>query len=135
VSTTGKKCLALFILRVSIFLVMFMWTLDKFVRPDHAIQVFKVFYSIPMLSSFLIYSIGVIELLMIFAFLFGFWKRWSYGAVFCFHLVSTLATFNQYLEPYEGINLLFFTAWPMLAACWLLYVLREEDTFFSFSRF
>ena len=28
----------------------------------------------------------------------------------------------------EGPNILFFSAWPMLAACVTLYVLRDFDT-------
>lgn len=28
----------------------------------------------------------------------------------------------------EGPNLLFFAAWPMLAACLALFLLRDEDT-------
>jgi len=35
---------ALFILRLSIFLVLIMWTPDKFVNPDHAAGGFKNFY-------------------------------------------------------------------------------------------
>lgn len=60
--------LALLSLRLGVFLVMLMWTLDKFVAPDHA------------------------------AGIFGF------------------------------DNLLFFAAWPMLAACFSLYLLRDQDT-------
>jgi putative oxidoreductase len=31
------------------------------------------------------------------------------------------------------VNLLFFAAWPMLAACFALYYLRESDTLGTFS--
>jgi hypothetical protein len=37
----------------------------------------------------------------------------------------------QYLNPWEPNNLLFFAAWPMLAACFSLYLLRELDTKFT----
>lgn len=33
---------------------------------------------------------------------------------------------SQYLDPFN--NLLFFAAWPMLAACFAFYLLRELDT-------
>lgn len=35
---------------------------------------------------------------------------------------------RQYLHPFEGVNLLLFAAWPMLAACLALYALRDADT-------
>lgn len=34
----------LLLLRLSVFLVMLMWTLDKFVNPDHAAAIFQNFY-------------------------------------------------------------------------------------------
>ncbi len=34
------------LLRLSIFIVMFMWTFDKFVRPDHVASVFANYYSV-----------------------------------------------------------------------------------------
>jgi hypothetical protein len=37
------------------------------------------------------------------------------------HTVSTFSTFRQYLHPFEDVNILFFTAWPMLGACFTLY--------------
>jgi len=43
------------------------------------------------------------------------------------HAVSTLSSFKQYLAPFDGPNLLFFAAWPMLAACFALFILRDLD--------
>ncbi|GAM59117.1 membrane protein [Vibrio ishigakensis] len=42
------------------------------------------------------------------------------------HAGSTLSSFGKYLDPFN--NLLFFTAWPMLAACFVLYLLQDYDT-------
>ncbi len=54
----------------------------------------------------------------------GIAKRWTYGLVLVMHAISTLASFRMYL----GFdNLLFFAAWPMLAACFALYLLRDHD--------
>jgi len=117
---------SLFWLRVSVFLVMFMWTLDKFLNPTHALSVYKKFYFISAQSDFFIYLIGAIEMVIIFAFLLGIKKKYSYGLVLVIHGISTLSSFNQYLDPFR--NLLFFAAWPMLAACWSLFYLRDMDT-------
>ncbi len=114
-------------LRLSVFLVMFMWTLDKFVNPEHASKVYEHFYGLSGVGGILMRAIGAAELVLLAAFLVGLWKRWTYGAVFLLHAVSTVASFKQYLAPWEQGHLLFFAAWPMLAACYVLYVLRDED--------
>ena len=62
------------------------------------------------------------------AFVAGFARRWSYGLVLLLHAVSTLSSWRQYLHPFEGASILFFAAWPMLAACLALYALRDSDT-------
>jgi hypothetical protein len=46
--------------------------------------------------------------------------------VLLLHAVSTFSSYRQYLDPFN--NLLFFAAWPMLAACFTLYTLRDLDT-------
>lgn len=123
-----KLAIVLLLQRVSVFVVMLMWTLDKFVRPSHAAKVYEVFYSIPWLTENLSYVIGGLELILIVAFLFGYKKRISYGLVLLLHAISTLSSYPQYLAPFEGPNLLFFAAWPMLACCIALYVLKDHDT-------
>ncbi len=113
-------------LRLSVLLVMLVWTLDKFVNPAHAAGVYANFYAIRGLGPGMMYAIGGVELLVLAGFAIGFRKRLTYGAVFMLHAVSTLSSYRQYLAPFQ--NLLFFAAWPMLAACFALYRLRELDT-------
>lgn len=122
---------SLFFLRLTVFIVMLMWTIDKFINPDHAAGIFENFYSLPGLESTVINAIGIVELIILLLFLGGYKKIFSYGAVLLFHAVSTLASFNQYLSPFDGPNLLFFAAWPMLAACLTLFLLREHDRMFT----
>lgn len=50
VTSDRRIPVALLLLRLSIFIVMFMWTLDKFVRPDHAASIFAKYYSVGGLS-------------------------------------------------------------------------------------
>ena len=120
--------LALFTLRISVFLVMLMWTLDKLVDPTHAARVYEKFYQISGFENFYFYLIGIAELILLLAFLVGYKKTFSYGLVLIFHAVSTFSSYQQYLDPYQYPNLLFFAAWPMLAACFTLYYLRDYDT-------
>jgi uncharacterized membrane protein YkgB len=126
-----KIRLSLLMLRIGVFIVMFIWTIDKFVRPEHAAAVFKHFYFIGGLSHTMSFIIGALEMLIILAFLFGYKKRFTYGFVLIIHGISTLSSFKQYLTPFTDPNLLFFAAWPMLAACIALYLLRDQDTLLS----
>ncbi|MGB3615205.1 MAG: hypothetical protein WBA10_15535 [Elainellaceae cyanobacterium] len=121
----------LFLLRISVFLVFLMWALDKFVRPEHAAAVYESFYKLGGLGSAIFYVIGAVQLAIIVAFVLGLWKRWTYGIVLFMHAASTFSAFRQYLNPFQDPNLLFFAAWPMLAACFVLFYLKDWDTKFS----
>jgi hypothetical protein len=117
---------SLLLLRIGVFIVMLVWTLDKFVQPDHAGLVYENFYGIGGLGAGAFIAIGIAELLLVCAFAAGYGKRFTYGAVLVIHAISTLSSWRQYLAPFE--HLLFFAAWPMLAACIVLYYLRDLDT-------
>ena len=130
-NSNSKLKWSLFSLRLGVFIVMFLWTLDKFIRPEHAATVFEHFYYIRGMGHTVTIIIGILELILIVCFLFGIKKRFTYGMVLVFHGISTLSSYKQYLEPFEKSNLLFFAALPMLAACMTLYLLRDEDTCFT----
>jgi hypothetical protein len=121
--------LPLLLLRIGVFIVMLMWTLDKFVRPGHAAGVYKKFYQLDLGSPGVFYVLGALELVLLALFVSGTAKRFSYGAVLLLHALSTLSSYQQYLQPFD--NLLFFAAWQMLAACIALYLLRDLDTLWT----
>jgi putative oxidoreductase len=133
-NTENRLPLALLLLRLSVFLVMFVWTVDKFVEPQHASKIMAEFYSLGGLGTAIIYLLAVIGLAIILAFLLGFAKRWSYGLVLLLHGISTLASYQKYLNPLQPPNLLFFAAIPMLAACFVLYYLRDADVLWTIKR-
>ena len=120
---------SLFSLRIGIFIVMIMWTLDKFINPAHSAKVLEVFYGVAGSSNTALYIIGGLQLLLVLAFLAGVKKRISYGAIFILHGASTLSAYARYFDGFN--NLLFFAAWPMWAACFALYLLRDQDVKFT----
>ena len=124
---------ALLVLRLSVFVVMLVWMIDKFVRPAHAASVYEQFYFLRGLGPSVIYTIAGLELAILLGFVIGFVPRLTYGLVLLFHAVSTFSSFRQYLHPFESVNLLFFAAWPMLGACFALYYLRDLDTLWTVS--
>jgi uncharacterized membrane protein YkgB len=123
-----KLEISLFLLRLGIFIVMMAWTLDKFIDPEHGIRVFERFYFLGGMSTAIMMGIGAIEILVILAFMLGLWKKYTYGIVMIAHSVSTFSSWKQYTID---MNLLFFAAWPMLAACVALFLLREHDKKFT----
>ncbi len=126
--------LALFFLRFGVFIVFFIWTIDKLLRPEHAASIFERYYFLSGLGREAAYLIGAVEMLLILGFVLGLAKRYTYGTVLVLHAISTLAAFAKYVAPFEAHNLLYFAAWPMLAACFALYVLRASDTLWIISR-
>lgn len=127
-NTSSRLPTALFLLRLSVFVVMMMWTIDKFVRPEHAASVFERFYALQGVGRAVIFALAGAELLLLIGFMLGLARRFTYGLVFLLHAVSTFSSYRQYFTPFEKVNLLFFAAWPMLAACFALYYLRDLDT-------
>src|SRR5260370_25554973 len=126
-----RVAVVLLVLRVTVFLVMLIWIIDKFIRPDHAASVYEHFYALRGLGPATMYAIGVAELVLLIGFVIGFAPRLTYGLVLLLHAVSTISSFRHYLQPFEGPNILFFAAWPMLGACFTLYYLRDLDTLCS----
>lgn len=92
----------------------------------HAAKVFAAFFGLGSLGETAFYAIGIAQLALILTFVAGLLKTWTYGAILVFHGVSTLSAFSKYLQPFD--NLMFFAAWPILAACVALFLLREYDT-------
>jgi putative oxidoreductase len=134
IPTNRRLPFSLLLLRLGVAIVMLAWSIDKLLRPEHAAGVFGAFYGMPGLGETVFYVIGTLQLLVVLAFLAGAWRTWTYGAVLAMHAVSTLSSFRQYLAPFEGPNLLFFAAWPMLAACIALFLLRDRDTLWAVGR-
>ncbi|MGH8226055.1 MAG: hypothetical protein ACRER1_07900 [Gammaproteobacteria bacterium] len=120
--------IALLALRLTVFLVMLIWTVDKFVRPEHAAAVLSHFYALAGFGTAVVYILAVLEVILLAAFVSGFMRRYSYGLVLLLHAATTVVSWREYMHPFMGANLLFFAAWPMLAACLALYLLREYDT-------
>ena len=123
---------SLFFLRLGVFIVMLVWTLDKFINPAHTGKVFEKFYGVSLGSESIAYILATLQLILITLFLFGLKKRITYGIILLMHTGSTLSAYALYLDTFN--NLLFFAAWPMLAACAALYLLRDADTKFVLSK-
>ena len=119
--------LALLLLRLGVFVVMGIWALDKFVNPTHTAGVLLNFYSIEDVGAGTSYIMGGLQFVVLAGFLLGYKRTLSYGVVLLMHGVSTFISYERYLDPWSGANLLFFAAWPMLAAIAALFLLADYD--------
>lgn len=88
---------------------------------------FSNFYGLEGLGAEAFLLIGIAQALIVLAFIVGLFRTYSYAAVLLMHSVSTLSSWRQYADPFE--NLLFLAAWPMLAACIALFLLRRHDDY------
>jgi hypothetical protein len=120
-----RLSLSLLLLRLSLGLVMMVWAFDKILNPGHGAAVFEGFYGLAGVGEQIVRIIGVAQAAIVLGFLLGLAKTWTYGTVLFMHAVTTLVSWSAYLQPLE--NILFFSAWPMLAALVTLFLLRAED--------
>lgn len=121
--------ISLLLLRLGVFVVMLFWTLDKFVAPEHASTVFEHFYHLEGFGAGTLATVGAVQLVVVLGFAAGLYRTWTYGLVLAMHAISTFSSWPQYLAAFD--NLLFFAAWPMLAACVALFLLRGSDNMLS----
>ncbi|QDU82535.1 hypothetical protein Pla110_42930 [Polystyrenella longa] len=119
--------ISLLLLRMGVALVFFMWTLDKLLNPEHAAGIFERYYQLSGFGTALMVGIGVVQMALVVAFATGTFRTYSYALITLLHTVSTVSCYPQYLNPWEKPNLLFFAAFPMLAACVALWMLRKWD--------
>jgi len=120
-----KLALCLLLLRLSVGLVMMVWAFDKILNPGHGAAVLESFYGLSQVGEAIVRGIGILQAVIVLAFLSGLARTWSYGAVLLMHGATTLVSWSAYLQPLK--NILFFAAWPMLAALVTLFLLRTHD--------
>ncbi len=129
---------ALLILRLTLGVFLFLWAIEKFVIPMKAIGLWKKFYFGIVDTETMTYVVGAILTIMSIAFIIGAYKRWVYLYGFVIHAISVVFTWYRIVDPYglwEKSALfrgkpehLFLASVPVLAALWLLYVMRDRDT-------
>ena len=120
-----RLAICLLLIRLSVGLVMIVWVFDKILNPSHGGAVLEGFYGVSGAGESVVRTLGAVQGLIVLAFLLGLARTWSYGAVLLMHGATTLISWSAYLQPLK--NILFFAAWPMLAALITLFLLRGED--------
>lgn len=121
-----KLRIGLALIRFSTGIFFLVWSLEKIIHPEVIQKIFSKFYLLNISPTISI-AIGIIQTLIILAFMAGLFKLWTYGAILGMHAISTLSSYKELFNPYEPPNHLFWAAVPLLAALVALFLLRKED--------
>ena len=122
------------IVRVSLFIFMFLWAAEKLMRPEGYQGIFRSFYGLD-LGVMPIYAIGIAQILLLVAFVAGVYRTFTYGAVFAMSAASLFVSYRQILFLYtDQGNLLFVASIPVAAASLLLFLMRDQDNWLTLQR-
>ena len=122
-----RLALSLALLRLSTGAFFLVWASEKILAPEVARRVFETFYfSSPSDASLL--ATGILQAIVVLAFMAGLFRFWTYGALLAMHTVSVASTLPRLVDPFTPPNHLFWAAVPLLALLLVLFLLRERDT-------
>ena len=122
--------IGLLLIRLSTGIFFLVWSIEKLIYPEITQKVFSRFYTIEI-SPAVSYGVGILQTIIVLAFMAGLFKTWTYGLILGMHAVSTLSTYKELLNPYQPPNHLFWAAVPLLAALVALFLVRKEDKLFT----
>lgn len=137
---TNSTGLALFSLRVSIFLLMIVWAVLKIMRPasyagtGESAGIFERFYGFAVDAN-TVYILGAAQIIFLIAYLLGVFKTVTTGGVLLMNLSSLIVSHEKILAPMaERGNLLFIAAIPVFGASLAHFLMRREDRFLSLGK-
>ena len=125
--------IGLALIRLSTGIFFLVWSIEKLIYPEITQKVFSRFYAMDI-SPAISYGVGILQTIVVLAFMAGLFKTWTYGLILGMHAVSTLSTYKELLNPYQPPNHLFWAAVPLLAALIALFLIREEDNLFTLGK-
>ena len=126
--------LPLFISRVSRFYFLAPWVLLRFVSLEQIQGIASRHYYTESFPQTLNLALGVFGVVSLLAFVAGFKKRLSYGAVFLFLAIGTLLSFPKMIPGVGEFKIVFLAALPTLVLMGVLYYLRDEDTLLTIDK-
>ncbi len=128
-----RLALSLAILRLTTGAFFLVWALEKILAPEIARRVFETFYFSSPSDEMLLIT-GVLQALVILAFMAGLFRFWTYGALLAMHSVSVFSTIPRLIDPFTPPNHLFWAAIPVLGLLIVLFLLRDRDRFLVLRR-
>src|SRR6266542_2468624 len=120
---------ALLILRFFLAIFLLQWSIEKLILPDAAARIALSFYGVPLAVP-ASYALGVAELILSLALLFGAFRTISYGLSLLVHTVTVLVSWRQLFDPFGLAKVgshLWISTWPTWGAFVALFLLRDRD--------
>ncbi|MGI9384840.1 MAG: hypothetical protein ACR2PO_16940 [Methyloligellaceae bacterium] len=128
-AATGRLQIGLLVLRITTGLFFLVWSIDKIVKSGHTVKVFKKFYMMEI-STQVALGLGVVQTLVVVAFIVGLFRTWTTGLLLAMHTVSVASTWARLIDPYNT-QLLFWAGVPVWAGLLLLWLVRDQDTLWT----
>jgi putative oxidoreductase len=99
--------------------------------PTATIRIAQNFYNValPVWSS---YALGIAELILSLALLFGAYRTISYGLSLLVHTVTVVVSWRQLFDPFGFAkvgNHLWISTWPTWGAFAALFLMRDWDVY------
>src|SRR5688572_24413044 len=94
-----RAAMALLILRFFLGIFLLHWAIEKLILPSATIRIAQSFYGVP-LSVGASYALGIAELILSVALLFGAYRTISYGLSLLVHTVTVLVSWRQLFDPF-----------------------------------
>ena len=130
--TTDKRAAAaLLILRFFLGIFLLQWAIEKLILPSATIRIAQNFYGLA-LSDGAAYALGIAELILSLALLFGVYRTISYGLSLLVHTVTVIVSWRQLFDPFGFAkvgNHLWISTWPTWGAFAALFLLRDWDAY------
>src|SRR5262249_38560684 len=121
--------LALLVLRVFLAIFLLQWSIEKLILPSSAASMARNFYGVTLPASGS-YVLGIAELVLSLALLFGFHRAISYGLSLLVHTVTVIVSWRQLFDPWGMAKVgshLWISTWPTWGAFAALFLMREWD--------
>jgi len=132
---TKRIQVSLLLIRVSAGIFLGLWATLKFHHPEWQRNIFEGYYNISFfkVTDGLSYFLGLIQLLIVLAFVTGFKRNWTYLIIALMSAAGVVGSLGSLVEYYEYPKNLMLASIPTLGALIALFVMRDMDNLFSLS--
>lgn len=139
-TSTRNTQIALFSLRLSLFILMVAWAYLKVKNPasyagdggDNG-GIFGGFYGLSFGQN-IVLIMGVAQIVFLLAYLAGLFKTITVGGVLLMNTITLLVSMPKIINMYQDKNILFVASVPIFAASLAHFMMRKDDTFLSLGK-
>jgi len=120
---------SLMIIRITIAAFFGAWASLKFYRPEWFENVFTNMYGLEFVTRDASTYVGAAQVLLVFLFLIGMWRTFSYGALVLMQGAGILGSIPNLINYTSYPNNLMWAAVPAFGAAVALFIMRQEDAY------